>query len=48
MDGTRELFEEFLSFYDGEHLVISLPQNCPQDHDSLARTLEKQLPKPLS
>jgi len=45
MDGTGELFEEFLSYYDGEHLVISLPQNCPQDHLSLAKSLDKQLPK---
>ncbi len=45
MDGTGELFEEFLSYYDDEHLVISLPQKGPQDHSSLAKSLEKQLPK---
>ena len=45
MDGTGELFEEFLSYYDCEHLVISLPENGPQDHLSLAKSLEKQLPK---
>ena len=45
MDGTGELFEEFLSYHDGEHLVISLPQNGPQDHSSLAKSLEIQLPK---
>jgi alpha-beta hydrolase superfamily lysophospholipase len=45
MDGTGELFEEFLSYHDGEHLVISLPQNGPQDHSSLAQSLENQLPK---
>jgi alpha-beta hydrolase superfamily lysophospholipase len=45
MDGTGELFEEFLSYHDGEHLVISLPQKGPQDYSSLAKSLEKQLPK---
>jgi len=45
MDGTGELFEEFLSYHDGEHLVISLPQKGPQDYSSLAQSLENQLPK---
>nr|MCP4990468.1 alpha/beta hydrolase [Colwellia sp.] len=45
MDGTGELFEAFLSFYDGEPLVISLPQQGPQDHSYLAKALKKQLPK---
>jgi len=45
MDGTGELFEEFLSYHDDEHLVISLPQNGPQDHSSLAKSIENQLPK---
>lgn len=44
MDGTGDLFEEFLSYYDGENLVISLPQDGPQDHLSLARAIEMQLP----
>lgn len=45
MDGTGELFEEFLSYHDGEHLVISLPQKGHQDYSSLAQSLENQLPK---
>ncbi len=45
MDGTGKLFEEFLSYQDRDHLVITLPQNGPQDHTSLARSLERQLPK---
>lgn len=44
MDGTGDLFEEFLSYYDGENLVIPLPQDGPQDHLSLARAIEMQLP----
>lgn len=44
MDGTGDLFEEFLSCYDGEKLVISLPQCGPQDYLSLARGIEMQLP----
>ena len=45
MDGTGELFEEFLSYHDGEHLVIALPQQGPQDHSYLAKLIEEQLPK---
>ena len=45
MDGTGELFEEFLSYHDGDYLVIALPQQGPQDHSYLAKSLEKQLPK---
>jgi len=45
MDGTGELFEEFLSYHDDEYLVISLPQKGPQDYSSLAQSLENQLPK---
>lgn len=44
MDGTGELFEEFLSYYDGEHLVISLPKTGLQDHSSLAKLIKTQLP----
>jgi len=45
MDGTGKLFEEFLSNYNGDHLVISLPQNGPQHYSRLAKSLEHQLPK---
>ena len=44
MDGTGELFTEFLSYYDGDYLVISLPQAGPQDHASLANVVNRQLP----
>jgi len=44
MDGTGELFAEFLSYYDGDHLVISLPESGPQDHANLANVINKQLP----
>jgi pimeloyl-ACP methyl ester carboxylesterase len=44
MDGTGELFTEFLSYYDGDHLVISLPESGPQEHATLASVINKQLP----
>lgn len=44
MNGTGELFAEFLSYYDGDHLVISLPESGPQDHATLANIINQQLP----
>jgi pimeloyl-ACP methyl ester carboxylesterase len=44
MNGTGELFAEFLSYYDGDHLVISLPESGPQDHATLASVINQQLP----
>jgi len=44
MNGTGELFAEFLSYYDGDHLVISLPESGPQDHATLANVINQQLP----
>jgi len=44
MDGTGELFAEFLSYFDGDHLVISLPESGPQDHATLAYVINNQLP----
>lgn len=44
MDGTGELFTEFLSYYDGESLVISLPESCAQDHATLANVINNKLP----
>jgi len=44
MNGTGELFSEFLSYYDGDHLVISLPVSGPQDHATLANVINQQLP----
>ena len=44
MDGTGDLFTEFLSNYDGEYLVIPLPKSGPQDHVSLAKLIKEQLP----
>jgi pimeloyl-ACP methyl ester carboxylesterase len=44
MDGTGELFIEFLSYYDGDYLVISLPESGPQEHATLASVINKQLP----
>jgi len=44
MDGTGELFKEFLFYYDDENIVISLPQTGPQDYSTLAKSIEAQLP----
>lgn len=44
MDGTGDLFSDFLAQYDSEHLVIQLPHDGPQDHASISKTIEKQLP----
>ena len=44
MDGTGELFEGFLSNFDGDYIVISLPQSGPQDYASLANIIKEQLP----
>lgn len=44
MDGTGELFNDFLSRYKGDYLVTSLPKTGLQDHASLAKTIKTQLP----
>lgn len=44
MDGTGDLFDEFLAQYSSEYLVIQLPQDGPQDHVSISKTIEKKLP----
>lgn len=44
MDGTGDLFEDFLAQYNSEHLVIRLPESGPQDHASISQTVNKQLP----
>lgn len=44
MDGSGELFTEFLSYFDGDHLVIPLPEYGPQDHATLASIINKKLP----
>jgi len=44
MDGTGELFADLLSHFEGEHMVIPLPQNGEQDHTSLAKVINHQLP----
>ncbi len=44
LNGTGELFAEFLSYYDGDNLVISLPESGPQDHATLANIINQQLP----
>jgi hypothetical protein len=44
MDGTGELFSDFLSNFDGETAVISLPQSGPQKHEFLAKAIESKLP----
>lgn len=44
MDGTGDLFTEFLSYYDGDYLVIPLPESGPQEHATLASVINKQLP----
>jgi pimeloyl-ACP methyl ester carboxylesterase len=44
MDGTGELFEGFLSNFDGDYLVVPLPQSGLQDHAFLAKVIKEQLP----
>jgi alpha-beta hydrolase superfamily lysophospholipase len=44
MDGTGELFTEFLSYYVGDYLVVPLPNSGPQDHVILANAIHKHLP----
>lgn len=44
MDGTGELFEEFLSNFDGDYIVIPLPRSGSQDHVFLANIIKEQLP----
>jgi alpha-beta hydrolase superfamily lysophospholipase len=44
MDGTGELFEGFLLNFDGDYIVISLPQFGHQDYASLANIIKEQLP----
>lgn len=44
MNGTADLFSEFLSIFDGDYKVISLPDCGSQDHASLAKVIYQQLP----
>jgi len=44
MDGTGELFEAFLSNFDGDYIVIPLPQSGSQEHAFLANIIKEQLP----
>ncbi len=45
MNGTADLFTKFLSNFDGDYIVISLPDFGAQDHASLAKVIYEQLPK---
>jgi alpha-beta hydrolase superfamily lysophospholipase len=45
MDGTGELFSDFISNFENNPSVISLPQYGPQEHENLAKIIEPQLPK---
>jgi len=45
MDGTGALFHEFLSYLNTEYLILSLPIHGSQDHSSLAKAIQSQLPK---
>lgn len=45
MDGTGALFEDFISSYAGECLIIPLPMAGEQDYMSLATALADKLPK---
>jgi hypothetical protein len=45
MDGTGELFDECLSFYNGEYEILTLPNDGPQDHHSLSKYIQQYLPK---
>ncbi len=44
MDGTGKLFEDFLSFYDGDHQVIPLPEEGGQSTNELAKYILSHLP----
>ncbi len=44
MDGTGDLFAPFLEYYPGPTVVIPLPIGRDQDHRSLAKAIETQLP----
>lgn len=45
MDGTGELFSDFISNLENDHTIISLPQHGSQEYDNLAKIIEPQLPK---
>ncbi len=44
LDGTGELFDAFLSNFDGDYIVIALPLSGSQDHAFLANLIKNQLP----
>lgn len=44
MDGTGELFDDFLSNFSGHYIVIPLPEYGLQDHASLAEIIKGELP----
>ncbi|MBO9489790.1 hypothetical protein J7384_05395 [Endozoicomonas sp. G2_1] len=44
MDGTGELFADFVKYYPSDCVVISLPQSGAQDYVSLSKRVAKQLP----
>ncbi|MCU7801753.1 MAG: lysophospholipase [Candidatus Thiodiazotropha sp. (ex Lucinoma borealis)] len=45
LDGTGLLFKEFISFYEGESIVIALPIDSQQDYKSLANSIKNKLPQ---
>ncbi len=44
MDGTGELFNDFLSHYDGDSIIIPLPQSGEQSYQALALYILSKLP----
>jgi len=44
MDGTGELFEDFLQFYSGAALTLSLPNQGNQSYVSIAKKVSNELP----
>ncbi len=44
MDGTGELFDDFVSHYEGESIIIPLPQLGAQNYEALALYVKPLLP----
>ena len=45
LNGNDELCQDFLTSLSTEVLFIPLPENCPQDHQTLATHIAPQLPQ---
>jgi len=45
MDGTGELFKEFVTYYDAKYVIISFPNDGSQSYEELSKYVLSKLPE---